>query len=339
MTTLLESVSEQITPETLGTIGKAIGVDEATVQKGLEVIGPVIQGGLAKKSETTAGMDEIMKMLSQLESSGGGGGLEAILGMLTKGGPLGGAMGGAATAGVLGGLFGPAVGAIGKALSDKLGFNVTPLLTAAVPVLLGAIAGAAKSKNLDSAGIANMLQSEQKNFLATAKPEVLGVLKEVEEVADTATKVHGAFTAEEWTKIRLAPIAVTYYVMSASPSGVIGSIKELTAAGDAMKAALADADATSLVNVAFGSAMEGLDGTNELNERSPRTAMLEAIRVAAAAVKAKMPGEASSFAHTLNTLAQKVAEASKEGGFLGIGAKVISADEQRALDEIRAALA
>lgn len=339
MTTLLESVSERITPETLGTIGKAIGVDEATVQKGLEVIGPVIQGGLAKKSETTAGMDEIMKMLSQLESSGGGGGLEAILGMLTKGGPLGGAMGGTATAGVLGGLFGPAVGAIGKALSDKLGFNVTPLLTAAVPVLLGAIAGAAKSKNLDSAGIANMLQSEQKNFLATAKPEVLGVLKEVEEVADTATKVHGAFTAEEWTKIRLAPIAVTYYVMSASPSGVIGSIKELTAAGDAMKAALADADATSLVNVAFGSAMEGLDGTNELNERSPRTAMLEAIRVAAAAVKAKMPGEVSSFAHTLNTLAQKVAEASKEGGFLGIGAKVISADEQRALDEIRAALA
>lgn len=339
MTTLLESVSEQITPETLGTIGKAIGVDEATVQKGLEVIGPVIQGGLAKKSETTAGMDEIMKMLSQLESSGGGGGLEAILGMLTKGGPLGGAMGGAATAGVLGGLFGPAVGAIGKALSDKLGFNVTPLLTAAVPVLLGAIAGAAKSKNLDSAGIANMLQSEQKNFLATAKPEVLGVLKEVEEVADTATKVHGAFTAEEWTKIRLAPIAVTYYVMSASPSGVIGSIKELTAAGDAMKAALADADATSLVNVAFGSAMEGLDGTNELNERSPRTAMLETIRVAAAAVKAKIPGEASRFAHTLNTLAQKVAEASKEGSFLGIGAKVISADEQRALDKIRAALA
>lgn len=106
-----------------------------------------------------------------------------------------------------------------------------------------------------------------------------------------------------------------------------------------MKAALADADATSLVNVAFGSAMEGLDGTNELNERSPRTAMIEAIRVAAAAVKAKIPGEASRFAHTLNTLAQKVAEASKEGSFLGIGAKVISADEQRALDKIRAALA
>lgn len=50
MTTLLESVSEQITPETLGTIGKAIGVDEATVQKVLEVIGPVIQGAWPRRA-------------------------------------------------------------------------------------------------------------------------------------------------------------------------------------------------------------------------------------------------------------------------------------------------
>lgn len=332
MTTLLESVAQQMTPQMLGTIGKAIGVDEATVQQGLEVIGPVVQGGLAKKSQTTAGMDEIMRMLEGLNS---GGGLGGILDMFTKGGP----MAGAAGAGMLGGIFGPAVSAIGKSLSVKLGFDVTPLLTAAVPALLGAIAGAAKSQNLDSAGIAKLLQTEQKNFISTASPEVLGTLKEVEDVANKAESVQKAFTAEEWTAVRLSPLATTFYVMSASPSGLVGSMKELSAAGDVMRDLLKDADATSLVNVAFGSALQSTDGRPELDETSPRETMIGMIRTAAAAVRAKMPGEAQGFIGALNTLAQKVAEASKEGGFLGIGAKLISKEEQQALDEIRAALA
>ncbi|BCX04232.1 MAG: hypothetical protein KatS3mg053_2170 [Candidatus Roseilinea sp.] len=334
MTTLLESVSQQMTPEVLGKIGKAIGVDDATVQKGLDVVGPVIQDGLAKKTQTTTGLDEIMSMLGGLESSGGGG-LEAILSMLTKGSPAA----GAASAGALGGIFGPAVSAIGKTLSAKLGFDVTPLLSAAVPVVLGAIAGAAKSQNLDSKGIANMLQTEQRNFMSNASPEVLGVLKEVETVTDKANAIQQAFTADEWTAIRLAPLATTFYVMSASPSGLVGSVKELTAAGDVMRDVLKDADATSLVNIAFGSAMQKVDGKPELDENAPRESMIGMIRTAAVAVKAKMPGEAQSFASALNTLAQKVAEAAKEGGFLGIGAKTISNEEQQALNEIRAALA
>lgn len=332
MTTLLESVGQQMTPEVLGKIGKAIGVDDATVQKGLDVVGPVIQDGLAKKSQTTAGLDEIMSMLGGLEGSGG---LEAIISMLTKGGPAA----GAASAGALGGIFGPAVSAIGKTLSAKLGFDVTPLLSAAVPVLLGAIAGAAKSQNLDSKGIANMLQTEQRNFMSNASPEVLGVLKEVETVTDKANAIQQAFTADEWTAIRLAPMAATFYVMSASPSGLVGSMKELTAAGDVMRDMLKDADATSLVNIAFGSAMQKVDGKPELDENVPRESMIGMIRTAGAAVKAKMPAEAQSFANALNTLALKVAEAAKEGGFLGIGAKTISKEEQQALDEIRAALA
>ncbi len=332
MTTLLESVGQQITPQMLGTIGKAIGVDEATVQKGLDVVGPVIQDGLAKKSQTTAGLDEIMSMLGGLESSGG---LEAILSMLTKGGPAA----GAASASMLGDIFGPAVSAIGKTLSAKLGFDVTPLLTAAVPVLLGAIAGAAKSQNLDSKGIANMLQTEQRNFMSNASPEVLGVLKEVETVSNQANAIQQAFTADEWTAVCLAPLAATFYVMSASPSGLVGSVKEMTAAGDAMRDVLKNADATSLVNIAFGSALQKRDGKLEVDENSPRESMIGMIRTAAGAVQAKMPGEVQSFASALNTLAQKVAEAAKEGGFLGIGAKTISKEEQQALDEIRAALA
>jgi hypothetical protein len=106
-----------------------------------------------------------------------------------------------------------------------------------------------------------------------------------------------------------------------------------------MKSVLQNAGATSLVNVAFGT-IAGLDQAGEvINEKSSRDSMLAAIKGAAAAVKAKAPNEATSFAETIGGLAQKVAEAAKEGGFLGIGGRQISDREQQALNEINAALA
>lgn len=38
------------------------------------------------------------------------------------------------------------------------------------------------------------------------------------------------------------------------------------------------------------------------------------------------------------TIAQAVAEAHKEGGFLGVGGKQVSEEEQAALDDIKATL-
>jgi hypothetical protein len=323
-----------MTPEVVGTLGKAIGVDTSMIQQGLDIAGPLVQGSLAKKSQTTAGLDSIMKMLPQ-DGGDAAAGLGNIVGMLTKGDP----MSAMASAGMLDGVFGQGVSAVGKTLSAKLGFDVTPLLAAAVPAVLGAIGKTAKDQKLDSAGIAQMLQTEQNNFAANAKPEVMATLNEAWEADDKAEAVKNSFTDDEWMKVRLAPLAATFYVMSASPSGAIGSLKELTAAGDAMKAVLKDAGATSLVNVAFGNVAAATEGEMKMDEKSSRTTMLDAIKAASAAVKAKMPGEAANFASTLNDLAQTVASAAKEGGFLGIGGKQISKEEQQALDEIKAALA
>jgi hypothetical protein len=322
-----------MTPEVIGSIGKAIGVDTSMVQQGLDIAGPLVQGGLAKKSETTAGLDAIMKMLPQDGASAGG--LSDIIGMLTKGG-VGSEL---AQTGLLTDVFGQGTSAIGKTLSAKLGFDVTPILAMAVPAIMGAISNAAKTQKLDSAGIGKLLQTDQASFVANAKPEVLATLNEAWDAGSKADAIKATFTEDEWLKVRLAPLAVAFYVITASPSGAIGSMKELSAAGDTMKAALKDAPATSLVNVAFGNAAAGTEGEVKINENSPRDSMLKGITSAYAAVKAKMPDEAASFASTLNTLAQNVAGAAKEGGFLGIGGKQISAQEQQALDEIKAALA
>jgi hypothetical protein len=333
MATLLESLAQEMTPDTLGKIGKAIGVDTSMVQQGLDIAGPLVQGGLAKKSETTAGLDAIMKMLPQDGASADS--LNDIIGMLTKGG-VGSEL---AQTGLLTDVFGQGTSAIGKTLSAKLGFDVTPILAMAVPAIMGAISNAAKTQKLDSAGIAQMLQSEQSSYVANAKPEVLATLNEAWDAGSKADVVKAMFTDDEWLKVRLAPVAAAFYVITASPSGAIGSMKELSAAGDTMKAVLKDAPATSLVNVAFGNAAAGAEGEVKIDEKSPRDSMLKGITSAYAAVKAKMPDEAASFATTLNTLAQNVAGAAKEGGFLGIGGKQISAQEQQALDEIKAALA
>lgn len=332
MATLLESIGSQITPDMVGTIGKAIGVDEGKVQEGLGTVGPVVLGSLSEKSKTTAGMDSIMKMLPQEGASSGG--LSDLLGLFGKG-----PMNAVAQGSLLNDVFGQGASAIGKVLSSKLGFDVTPLLAAAVPAILGAIAKSAKEQKLDSQGIAGLLQTEQSNLVANAKPEVLATLSEVQSAADAAAVLKAAFTSEEWLKLRLAPTATAFYVITASPSGPVGTLKELGAAGDVMKAVLKDAPATSLVNVAFGNAMAETEGEANIDEKSDRPSMLDTIKAAAAAVKTKTPAEHDGFAASLKNLATAVANASKEGGFLGIGAKTVSKEEQQALDEINAALA
>ena len=53
----------------------------------------------------------------------------------------------------------------------------------------------------------------------------------------------------------------------------------------------------------------------------------------------KSPAEAAAYKATILAVAKAAAEASKEGGFLGIGGTLVSKDEQAALDQLGAALA
>ncbi len=164
------------------------------------------------------------------------------------------------------------------------------------------------------------------------------MVNEALHIGDRAERLRSTFTDDEWTKIRLAPLATTYYVMSASASGVVGTTKELLAAGDAMKALVKDALPTSLVDVAFGS-LGKLDADSTLDKESPRRRLVTTLQAATAAVKAKSPADAKSFGDTLVALSRKVAEASREGGFLGIGGTRVSKEEEQVIAEIAAAVA
>src|SRR5262245_61081048 len=208
MTSLLGSFTQLMTPDTIGKISRVAGVDTNQAQKGLDVIGPLVLGSLARKSETVSGMDYIMRMLTQETGTGLRGKVMSMAGQPSA----------IAASSLLTGVLGPGVNTIGKALGGRLGFDATPLLSLAAPAILGVISSTAKEHKLNSVDIAKTLQSEATATMAAAKPEVQAVLQEAFQLSDKAERLKGTFTDEEWKKIRLSPMAVTYYVASASPS-------------------------------------------------------------------------------------------------------------------------
>jgi hypothetical protein len=144
-----------------------------------------------------------------------------------------------------------------------------------------------------------------------------------------------AFNAEEWSTITEAPALAAMLVIAADRGG---TIRESLSLGRAYSEARKEGGGVELIDelVAtppqvdpkqFGS-LEGL------KEKAPQR-----LREATGLVADKAtPEEAAAYRRFLLGLADTVAHAHKEGGFLGIGGKEVSEEEQKALDELAATL-
>ena len=154
MATLFESLSQALTPDVAGQIGKIAGLDTGLVNRGMAVAGPLVTGALAKQASTPTGLDSLMRMLP----TSSGAGLGSILGALTGSG---------STDALQAGLFGGGINAIGATLDKALGFKVSPLLPLAIPFVLTIVRQRMTTQNLDQAGVARLLQDEQATFART----------------------------------------------------------------------------------------------------------------------------------------------------------------------------
>ena len=89
----------------------------------------------------------------------------------------------------------------------------------------------------------------------------------------------------------------------------------------------------------FGEQQNNALGGVTSNEKDVLTrnaaSALDVIWDAVAAVSANSPRDASEYGRLLLNVASQVAEASKEGGFLGIGGTRVNEEEQKAIDQIR----
>jgi hypothetical protein len=157
------------------------------------------------------------------------------------------------------------------------------------------------------------------------------------------------FTPEEWTRLLEAPMMAGMAVSAAEPSGLFGMLKESFATGKLLVQAKTDASANALVKAVAAdyetaegrkAASEGLRA--KLGGGQPgeiKAKALDALRQVAALLAAKAPGDAAAFKAWLAQISQSVAEASKEGGFLGFGGVQVSEAEKATLAEISTAVA
>jgi hypothetical protein len=154
------------------------------------------------------------------------------------------------------------------------------------------------------------------------------------------------FTSDEWKLllegVMMAGIAVT----AAEPHGLWGTLKEGFASAQAMEAGKAGSSELIKALVADLETSQGRsiarEGLREqLKDSKPaeiKTKSVDTLRQVAALLDAKAPQEASAVKAWLMGISTHVAEASKEGGFLGFGGVSVSDAEKATLAEIQAAL-
>ena len=156
------------------------------------------------------------------------------------------------------------------------------------------------------------------------------------------------FTDQEWRAVLGGVFMAGFAVTAAQPSGLLGMIKE----GIASRRALREAGKSGSTNVlvkSVGTALRSPRGrkiTNEFAGSSLRGAGREdlklraiaAVREAMMIVERRAPEDAHAFREWLLHIATRVAQASKEGSFLGLGGATIGEAESTTLAEIAAAL-
>ena len=156
------------------------------------------------------------------------------------------------------------------------------------------------------------------------------------------------FSSDEWSRVAASPMVVCAAVSAADPGGLWGLLKEASAGGFALVEAKRNPNTSPLLK-AMADDLSSSDTRGSITssaqavfkDAKPATikeSALRELRSVASIVDSKAPEEAAAFKDWLQAVAQKAAEAAKEGGFLGFGGVAVSDAEKAALAEISLAL-
>jgi hypothetical protein len=155
------------------------------------------------------------------------------------------------------------------------------------------------------------------------------------------------FTEQEWAAVVDAPQMAGIAVMVAGASGVIGSIKEAAAAAGSVFAGTTHA--SELIRLISGKEeMQAAQSRiraamGEFGDKDPNVWVHEqtvaTLQRAGLIMKAKAPTDFDTYREWILSIADKVANAAKEGGFLGFGGERVSEGEVKMIAAIKSALA
>lgn len=143
------------------------------------------------------------------------------------------------------------------------------------------------------------------------------------------------FNADEWSTLVEAPVLAGMRVVTA---GRGGTIRETMAMGKIYAAARKEQGESELLDDLISSP-PAMDPKRVGSTGDVKGAAEERLREAVGILEAKATAEErEAYKSFVVTLAEAVASAHKEGGFMGVGGTPVSEDERKALDEISATL-
>ena len=154
------------------------------------------------------------------------------------------------------------------------------------------------------------------------------------------------FTEQEWAAVTDAPQMAGIAVMVAGASGVIGSIKEAAAAASTVFGGTTHANEFIRL-ISSREEMQASQGRirtamGNFGDKDPnvwvREQTIATLQRANAILKSKAVAELGVYHEWVLTIAENVANAATEGGFLGFGGVRVSEEEQKMIAAIKAAL-
>lgn len=158
----------------------------------------------------------------------------------------------------------------------------------------------------------------------------------------TNESIKAQFSSEEWMKVMTGAGHAGAAIVAASPSGVTGLVAEMGAIVKGVREEVSKQPRTPLLEAIAADLVAGPPEGLKQDDQGRVTNMeeaversLEGVRQALWLVDSKTsPDDAQSYRAMLRTIAQRVAEAAKEGGFLGIGGEQVSDKEREVLAQL-----
>jgi len=146
MSSILDVVRQQLTPDTIQQLSGALGADPAATSQAIAVALPALLGGLAQNASQPEGAAALHNALSEHD----GGILDNLGSMLGGGG--GGALGGIGGA-ILGHIFGGRRSSVEEGVGKASGLDavqVAQLMAMLAPIVMGVLGRMKKTKELDA---------------------------------------------------------------------------------------------------------------------------------------------------------------------------------------------
>lgn len=329
MPTVMEGLTQALTPDLTAELGATLGIDTSEVQAGVRAAGALLIAALNQKAATEGGADAILGMFKPDQDAPAN-----VLSAIDDG----------RSDEIIYPLFGIGVTKAVHWIRDTTNQDLGSFLLVAAPLVMYVLHDAVQTQKLDAAGLTALLKTENDaNTKANRQfaSEINAALDAGQNVIERAARIRARFTEEEWATLAKTPTLAGYAVMMSALSGPVGINKEISALIEAMEEFGEAAEPDSLVGIVsrqFTSPEQitKLGANRENATPMMRDACLEAVRIL---TEKESHEEAQAYKQFVVNVAARVAEAAIDGGIMSMGGKPISDEEQTVLDLIAAALA